>query len=302
MQTLLSGSSGLIGSALYRDLGRERHRVIRLLRKQPRTLDSYQDRNSRFWDPDEGSLDQAAFEGVEAVVHLGGTTIGTLWTRAKKQQIRNSRVRSTRLLADHMAQLPMRPSVFVHASAVGYYGDRGDEILTERSAAGTGFLADLCRDWEAASAPARDAGVRVVHVRTGLVLSAHGGVLQAMLPAFRLGLGGRLGSGRQWMPWITLEDVVDVYVRALTDDALRGAVNAVAPKPVTNAEFTRTLGRAIHRPTLFPVPAFVLHMLPGKMADEALLASERVVPEVLRNAGFKYRHPALPEALAAALT
>jgi hypothetical protein len=298
MHVLIAGASGLIGSALVPRLAAGGHKVTRLVRAPARA-----DEGARLWDPAGGALDAGALSDVDAVVHLGGASIGSLWTPGKKLELRSSRVRSTRLIADRISDLARtkRPPVFVHASGAGYYGDRGDEILTESSPPGHGFLPDLCRDWEAASKPAKDAGARVVHVRTGLVLSRHGGVLGAMLPAFRLGLGARLGDGAQWMPWISLEDVAQVYVKALTDDSLQGPVNAVAPETVRNAEFTRAVGALVERPARLAAPAFVLRLLPGGMADEALLASERVVPEALLRTRFPYRHASLPEALAAAM-
>lgn len=294
MHVLISGSSGFLGSALIPRLLAEGNRVTRLIR----TGSSRGGGEVREWSPDTESLDPRVFEGIDAVVHLGGASIGSLWTRRRKELLRASRVRTTRLLAERIASAAPRPPVFVHASAVGYYGDRGDEILTESSAPGTGFLADLCRDWEAASMPAVDAGVRVVRVRTGLVLSPDGGVLPLMLRPFRLGLGARLGRGRQWMPWIALEDVIGVYRRALADAALRGAVNAVAPEAVTNADFTRALARSVRRPALFTVPAFAIGMLPGGMGRETLLTSERVDPAVLRGAGYAFERPTLEKALA----
>jgi len=281
------------------------HRVSRLVRSRGGSGDARGAARGpgatevRAWAPDTDALDPRVFEGIDAVIHLGGASIGSVWTSRRKELLRTSRIRTTRLLAERIASSAPRPSVFVHASAVGYYGDRGDEILTEASAPGRGFLADLCRDWEAASMPAHDAGTRVVRVRAGLVLSPRGGVLPVMLRPFRLGLGGRLGSGRQWMPWIALEDAVGVYLRALEDGALTGGVNAVAPEAVTNAEFTRALARAVGRPAFVTVPAFALAMLPGGMGKETLLASERVVPAALQAAGFQFESPTLETALAA---
>jgi uncharacterized protein (TIGR01777 family) len=298
MHVLIAGASGLIGSALVPHLAANGHRVTRLVRSPARA-----DGDVRVWNPEKGVLETETLANADAIVHLGGANVGTLWTPRKKRELRSSRVRSTRLIADRISDLARssRPPVFVHASAVGYYGDRGDEVLTESSPPGHGFLPDLCRDWETASNPARDAGSRVVHVRTGLVLSRHGGVLRAMLPAFRLGLGARLGDGSQWMPWIALEDLVQVYAHAVTGGPLEGPVNAVSPEPVRNAEFSRAVGALLHKPVRLAAPAFALRLLPGRMADEALLASERVLPEALRRAGFVYQYPTLPAALAAAL-
>jgi uncharacterized protein len=297
MHVLISGSSGFLGSALARRLTAGGHRVTRLVRGQARGRDP-EAGDARAWAPDSGALDPRVFDGVDAVIHLGGASIGSLWTRRRKELLRTSRIGTTRLLAERIAEAEAPPRVFVHASAVGYYGDRGDDVLTEASPPGAGFLADLCRDWEAASMPAQDAGARVVRVRVGLVLDAGGGVLPVLLRPFRLGLGGRVGSGRQWMPWIALEDATAIYARALTDERLRGAVNAVAPQAVTNAELTRALARAVGRPAILPVPAFLIRMLPGGMGRETLLASERVVPAALLESGFEFERPTLEKALA----
>lgn len=291
MHVLMAGASGLIGTALAPRLESEGHRVTRLVRSEPRSKDE------RAWNPGAGQLDADVLRGVDAVVHLCGASLASLWTKRRKDEMRNSRVRSTRLLAERIAEANPRPKAFVHASATGYYGSRGDEMLTEESPSGSGFLADLCREWEAASAPAQDAGVRVVHIRTAPVLSGNGGMLGAMLPAFRLGLGGRLGSGRQWMPWIALDDIAAIYARALSDESIHGPVNAVAPEQVTNGAFTRNLGRAVHRPVFLPVPALLLRLLPGGMGREALLASERVVPEVLERKDFPFEYGELENAL-----
>jgi uncharacterized protein (TIGR01777 family) len=298
MHVLVSGASGLIGSALVPRLTEAGHRVTRLVRPPARA-----NGDARVWDPESGALEPETLSDADAIVHLGGANVGTLWTPRKKLELRSSRVRSTRLLADRISDVARsrRSPTLVHACGVGYYGDRGDEVLTESSAPGHGFLADLCRDWEAASEPARQAGSRVVHVRTGLVLSHKGGVLQAMLPAFRLGLGARLGDGRQWMPWIGLDDVTQVYLHALNDESLTGAVNAVAPEPVRNAAFTQEVAAQLHKSARLAAPKFALKLLPGHMADEALLASERVIPEVLQRARFAFQHPTLPAALAAAM-
>jgi hypothetical protein len=297
MHLLISGASGLVGSALVSHLRAQGHRVTRLVRSPSAERD-----DAIFWDPEARTLDAARIEGVDAVVHLSGESLAAgRWTRKRKERIRNSRIRTTRFLAETLAAMSRRPAVLVQASAVGYYGNRGEEVLGESSRPGTGFLADLCRDWEAASMPAQDAGVRVVRLRIGPVLTARGGMLAALLPLFRLGLGGRLAGGRQWMPWITLDDLVAVLERALTDASFRDSVNAVAPSPVTNAEFTRALGRAVRRPTLFAVPAIALRAVLGEMADEILLASERVVPERLLAAGFRFAHPHLEGALSQAL-
>lgn len=308
MHIVISGASGLIGSSLAPRLSAAGHRVSRLVRvgrghgEAPNSGGGAGD-SAIPWDPESGVLDPSCLAGVDAVVHLSGESIaGGPWSKKRRERIRNSRIRTTRLLAETLAQISPRPDVLVQASAVGYYGSRGEETLTEASSAGTGFLADLCRDWEAASMPAQDAGVRVVRLRTAPVLSAKGGMLAAMLPIFRLGLGGRLGSGRQWMSWISLDDHLSIIDRALMDSSMRGSINAASPEPVRNATFTKTLGRAIHRPTILPAPEFALRMALGRSrADELLLASQRVTPEALLACGFRFAHPRLEEAFRAAL-
>jgi len=293
MKVLVAGSRGLIGSALVRFLVEGGHLVTRLVRGPARPGGT-----EIPWGPTEGKLDPGMLEGHDAVVHLAGENLTAgRWTPERKARIFNSRVRGTRLLAETLAGLAPPPKVMVCASAIGYYGDRGEEVLTEESSLGRGFLAELCREWEAASAPAAENGIRVVRLRFGVVLSAAGGALRKMLRPFRFGLGGRFGSGQQYMSWIALDDVLAVILRALTDDSLAGPVNAVAPDAVTNREFTRTLGRVLMRPTIFPVPAFALRTIFGEMADETLLASNRVQPAKLLTHGFAFRYPELEGAL-----
>jgi hypothetical protein len=293
MKVLVSGSRGLIGSALVRFLAEGGHPVTRLVRGPARPGGT-----EIPWGPTEGKLDPGMLESHDAVVHLAGENLTAgRWTPERKARIFNSRVRGTRLLAETLAGLAPPPKVMVCASAIGYYGDRGEEVLTEESSLGRGFLAELCREWEAASAPAAEKGVRVVRLRTGIVLSPAGGALKKMLLSFRLGLGGRLGSGQQYMSWIALDDVLAVVLRALIDDTLAGPVNAVAPNAVTNVEFTRTLGRVLMRPTIFAVPAFALRTIFGEMADETLLASNRVQPAKLLAHGFAFQYPELEGAL-----
>ena len=295
MRVAVTGASGLIGAALVERLSRDGHRVLRMVRRPPSGPDEVR------WDPAARQLDAAALDGVDAVVHLAGETVAQRWTPESKQAILRSRVDSTRLLADALARRAHPPRVLVCASAVGFYGSRGDEVLHEGSAAGSDFLATVTQEWEAASRPAERASIRVVNLRLGVVLSARGGALAQMLPPFRLGAGGRVGSGRQWMSWIGLDDAVEVVLRALRDDALRGPVNAVAGA-VTNAEFTRALAHAVHRPALVPVPVFALKLLYGpEMVQGTLLASQRTEPRRLQEAGHLFLHPALPDALRAAL-
>lgn len=290
MNILLSGASGLIGTRLGAELAAAGHQVVRLVRRAPVGA------GERRWDPDAGELNPEEIQGFDAVFHLGGVSIGEgRWTPERKRILRDSRVKSTALLARALATT--RPAVFVCASATGVYGDRGDEVMTEASAPGSGFLADLCVEWEAACAPASAAGVRVVNARFGVVLDPAGGALAKMLAPFKLGLGGRLGSGRQWMSWIAAADTTAALRFLLENQGLRGAVNLVAPDPVTNADFTRALGRALHRPTFLPAPAFALRAALGEMADAALLSSTRAVPRKLVEAGFRFDLAQLSEAL-----
>jgi uncharacterized protein (TIGR01777 family) len=296
MRVLVSGSSGFIGSALVDALERRGHEPIRLVRR------SDHGPNAVSWDPHAGTIDTAALPEVEAVVHLAGAGIGDhRWTDSYKAEILDSRVRGTSLLSETMAGLSRRPRVMVSGSAVGFYGDRGDEVLDETSASGRGFLPSVCRAWEAAAAPATEAGIRVVHIRTGIVLDAHGGALAKQLPLFKIGLGGRFGSGRQWQSWITLDDEVSAILHLLDAD-VAGPVNLTAPNPVTNAQFTHTLGAALHRPTLVPVPRFgPTLLLGGEAADALLYESQRVLPRVLQASGFAFAQPSLDGALATVL-
>lgn len=292
MNVLVTGSSGLIGSALVSFLLTNGHGVTHLVRVNPRP-----GRAEVYWDPAAGMLDTVGLEGMDAVVHLAGENIIGRWSAEKKARIRDSRVKGTRLLCEGLARLVQPPNVLVCASAIGYYGDRGEEVLREESAPGTSFLADVCRQWEAAAAPAAQKGIRVVHLRIGLVLSAAGGALAKMLPPFRMGVGGKLGNGRQYVSWITIDDLVGVISHALTTPTLRGPVNAVTPHPVTNLEFTQTLGRVLSRPTVLPMPAFAARLAFGEMADEVLLASARVEPARLLASGYSFRHPQLEASL-----
>jgi len=297
LRIVVTGATGLVGGALVPALRAAGHRVDRVSRRPPPpgTTDIQ-------WDPARGRLDRRAIEGADAVVHLAGESIAAgRWTAAVKERIRRSRVDGTRLLAETLGRLARRPRVLIAASAVGYYGDRGEEPLTEDSRPGTGFLSEVCRAWEAAADPARAAGIRVVHLRLGVVLAGQGGALPRMLLPFRLGAGGVVGSGRQYWSWIELADLVRVVDLALAVESLAGPVNAVAPAPVTNREFTRTLGRVLGRPTLLPLPALAVRLLFGEMGQALLLDSARVLPRRLERAGFRFRHPDLDGALRAAL-
>ncbi len=288
MDVLVSGSSGLVGSALVSALGHEGHQVRRLTRSGGSSPEG-----GVRWDPSSGMIDAAGLEGVDAVVHLAGENIVGRWTAAKKARIRDSRVEGTYLLSGALAKLSTPPKVMVCASATGYYGDRGNELLTEESAPGHNFLAGVCQEWEAAADPAREAGVRVVHMRFGIVLSTEGGALATTLPIFKLGGGGRVGSGCQYQSWIALDDVTGAILHALSTDSLSGPVNATVPDPPTNIEYTKTLGRVLGRPTVFPLPAPVARLVLGEVADELLLASQRIEPVRLKETGYDFRYPEL---------
>lgn len=286
LHVAVTGASGLIGSAFTRRLVMDGHRVSRLVRRAPGP-------GEIGWDPVAGRLDPNDLEGLDAVVHLAGENVGVRWTAARKARIRDSRIQGTRVLSEALARTRRHPAVLVSASAIGIYGDRGDEILTERSALGPreDFLATVGQDWEKAASPARGAGIRVVHPRFGVVLSPAGGALGKMLLPFRLGLGGRLGKGSQWMSWISIDDVVGALLHLVLNEALSGPVNVTAPEPLRNRDFTRTLGRVLSRPTPFPVPAAALRLVLGEMADSTLLASTRVLPERLLGSGYRFTHP-----------
>jgi uncharacterized protein len=309
MQVAVTGASGLIGTALVRRLEAEGHRVLRLTRSRPTGPDQ------AHWDPAAGELDPEVLAKADAVVHLAAKSIGDQlrWTARTKREILQTRVEGTGLVARTMAGLAGGPGsagpgelgaspsggprVLVCASGVGFYGDRGDEVLTEASSGGRGFLADVVRRWEAAADPAREAGLRVVHLRTGPVQTAAGAGLPKQALLFRMGLGGRFGSGRQWLSWISLDDIAGAYLHALTSDDLHGPVNAVAPNPVTNAEFTATLARVLHRPAVVHVPAFAPRLALGEFADEMLLVSQRARPARLQETGYRFQFPELEPAL-----
>ena len=291
MKILVTGASGLVGSALVPLLRADGHEVARLVRSTPGAGDVT-------WDPDAETLGAESLEGFDGVVHLAGDNIASgRWNAEKKRRIRESRVRGTRLLARTLAERQRPPRVLVSASAVGFYGDRGEEELTEGSPAGTGFLSEVCGAWEAATEAVEGKGVRVVHARLGMVLSKRGGALAKMLTPFRLGVGGVIGNGRQYMSWITLDDAAAALGHLLAADTVTGPVNVVAPAPVTNREFTATLGRTLRRPAVFPVPGFMARLAFGEMAEALLLASARVKPEKLLGSGYAFRHGSLTEGL-----
>jgi uncharacterized protein (TIGR01777 family) len=293
MRVAITGSSGLVGTALAERLEHSGHEVVRVPRRGVGGAPA--------WNPVTGWIAEGTFDGCDAVVHLGGASIGEgRWTAARKQLLRSSRIDSTRLLADHLGTLERKPRVLVCASAVGVYGDRGDETLDESAAPGVGFLADLVRDWEAEAQRAEQHGIRVANIRSGVVLAKHDGALPRLLLPVRLGVGGPLGSGRQRMPWITLDDEVRAIEFALTHEAIRGPFNAVA-QSTPNIDFIRVLGRALNRPTLFPMPGLALRLLLGQMADEMLLNNQHVVARKLLDAGFMFEHSDLDAAIAAVL-
>ena len=297
MKILVTGSTGLVGRALVTALAKEGHSVCRLVRPETNANDDAGGFNVA-WNPATGELGGAAV-GADAVVHLSGASIADgRWTPKRKEELRSSRVDTTRTLIEAIGRMNAKPTVFVSASAIGYYGNRGDEVLGEESAAGEGFLAEIVKSWEAEALKAEAWRTRVVLARFGIILAKHGGALAKMLTPFRLGLGGRLGSGKQWMSWIALEDVVGILKRAILDAAMFGAVNVVAPEPVTNAEFTKELAKALHRPAIFPVPPFALRLALGReMADALLTSSQRVGPKKLVALKYSFRFPTLGSAL-----
>jgi len=293
MRIAISGAGGLIGSALRRAFSADGHDVVRLVRRPLSPGEA-----AVRWDPGNGIVGTAGLEGLDAAVHLAGENIAAgRWSAARKAAIRDSRVTGTRVLCEALAGLASPPKTLVCASATGYYGARGDEEVGEDAPGGTGFLADVCREWEAASAPAARRGIRVVSLRIGMVLAAHGGALARMLPVFRAGLGGPLGNGAQYVSWIGLDDLPPVLLHVLSNRDLRGPVNAVAPQPVTNREFAEALGAVLSRPVLLRVPAFVLRLALGEMADALLLSGCRAVPRRLQESGYRFRHPEISGAL-----
>jgi uncharacterized protein (TIGR01777 family) len=316
MKIVVTGSTGLVGTALVNALARDGHTVCRLLRRETITGRGKKDQEKQglagqvvdiAWDPEDPSASSLAdsqekVDGAEGVVNLAGTSIaGGKWTTERKMLLRSSRVRTTGALVAALQKANLRPRVLVSASAIGYYGSRGEELMTEESKSGEGFLAVVSREWEAEAVKGEALGMRVVLARFGIILAKHGGALSQMMRPFRFGVGGKIGSGQQWMSWITLPDVVGVIRYALENVAVTGAVNVVAPQPVRNAEFTRELARAMHRPAIFPAPAFALRLALGEMADALLLSSQRVKPAFLERERYPFLHPDLPSALATIL-
>ncbi len=290
MKIVVSGASGLVGSALTEFLHSEGHEILKLSRGNGNG-------KSVHWDPEAGTINASELEGVDAVVHLAGESVAQRWNDVTKNKIRDSRIKGTRTIAECVAKLSRKPQVLVCASAIGYYGDRGSEPLTEESMPGTGFLAGVCREWEDSASPAAAGGVRIVNLRFGVIISKSGGALAKMLPIFQLGAGGNLGSGNQYMSWIDIEDAVRAIDFAINTNALAGPVNVVGPKPCTNAEFTSTLGKVLHRPTFLPVPSFGPRLLFGEMADEMLFSGAKVLPSKLEKNGFKFQYGDLESAL-----
>ncbi len=286
MKILIAGSSGLIGQALREYFVSRGEEVFRLIR-------SNGIKKGILWDPAEGKINAEQIEGFDAVINLAGENIASYWTKSKKKKILESRIQSTETLSHCLATLKKPPKVFINASAIGFYGSKGDEILSEASPQGSGFLSSVCKQWEAATKPAVDKGIRTVFLRTGIVISTEGGALTKMLIPFRLGLGGVVGPGTQYMSWIALDDLVSIIAFIIDNEAIEGPVNAVAPHPVTNREFTKTLGNVIKRPTIFPLPSLIARFVAGEMADEMLLSSLRAEPRVLLAAGYHYQYPHL---------
>ena len=296
MKVLVTGASGLIGTVLRKSFAAKGWEMLSATRHQPKSENEVQ------WSIEEGFTDLSKLEGVDAVVHLAGESVnGLRWTDEKKKAIRDSRVLGTRNLVAALGKLKDRPKVLVSSSAIGFYGERGDEEITESSASGVGFLADVSKEWESEARRAEDAGIRTVLLRTGIVLSKDGGALGTMLLPFKLGVGGVVGSGKQWMSWISLDDHVRAIEFVIEHDSIRGAVNSASPHPVTNEEFTKVMGDVLYRPTFLPLPEFVVSMALGEMGDELLLTSTKIVPKRLEDAGFKFEYPELKAALEHAL-
>jgi len=291
MRIAIAGASGLVGKALTPLLEAEGHDVVRLVRSWPKAGEIE-------WHPNQDSIDTGKLEGFDAIINLAGENVAEgRWTDEKKKKIHDSRVNGTHLLSEAIAKLTTKPRCFLCASATGIYGDRGDETLDEQSESGGGFLAGVCREWEKATEPAHRAGVRVVNFRFGPILARAGGMLEKMLTPFKMGLGGKIGSGKQYISWVAIEDAVAVIKRVLNDESIRGPLNVVSPKPVTNERFTRALGEVLSRPTVMAVPAFAARLAFGEMADEMLLVSQKVIPKKLQAAGFQFEYSDLETAL-----
>ena len=291
MKILVAGASGLVGSALIPVLESEGTEITGLVRSSPKA-------NEIEWHPNHGGIDATRLEGFDAIINLAGENIAEgRWTDEKKRKIRDSRVDGTHLLSEAIAKLATKPRVFLCASATGFYGDRDDEILDETSDSGGGFLANVCRDWEGATESAAKAGVRVVNLRFGPIFAREGGMLGKMLTPFKMGMGGKVGSGKQYISWVAIDDVIGAIKLALADESIHGALNVVSPNPVTNEEFTKTLGEVLSRPTVMSIPAFAARLVFGEMADEMLLVSQRVAPKKLNEAGYQFKHPELESAL-----
>lgn len=292
MKVLITGASGLVGTALQKSFGEKGYEMLLASRSESKDASHIQ------WSTEDGFAEPERLEGLDAVIHLAGESVnGLRWTDEKKKAIRDSRVLGTRNIVEAISKLKNKPKVFVSASAIGFYGERGDEELTESSNVGSGFLADVSREWEAESRRAEDAGIRTVLLRTGIVLSKDGGALGTMLLPFKLGVGGVVGSGKQWMSWISLDDHIAAINFVIENEAIRGAVNSVSPNPITNEEFTKTMGDVLYRPTFIPLPEFAVSMLLGEMGDALLLASTKVLPKRLADAGFAFKYPELISAL-----
>ncbi len=298
MKVLITGANGLLGSKLCEFFRNEGHQVVRMLRGNPERNTS----TELYWDPVAGKIDVSSLEGMDAVVHLVGETVAQRWTDDAKQKIIQSRIKSTDLLCRSLAQLKKRPEVLIAGSAIGYYGDRGQLSVTEEASVGSGFLADLCVKWETATKPATEAGIRTINMRTGVVLSKEGGALSKMLTPFQMGAGGILGDGKQYMSWIAMPDVLNAVKFMIENKNLSGPVNLVASNPVTNQDFTKALGKVLHRPTICPVPAPVVKLLMGQMADEMLLSGAKVLPSKLESAGYKFKYPFIEDGLREAVS
>ncbi len=293
MKILIAGSSGLVGSELIKCFKGRGHEVMRLVRSEEQLSD-----DTLLWDPEHHELKLSDFENFDVVINLAGENISIgRWTDEKKQKIRDSRVMGTHMLAELLARLENPPKLFLNASAIGYYGNRGDEVMTESSEPGAGFLSDVCQKWEEATDPAKNAGIRVVKLRIGVVLSTSGGALARMLLPFKLGLAGVIGSGKQYMSWIAMDDLIGIVLHIVNHENLEGPINAVSPHPVTNYAFTKALGKVLKRPTIFPMPAWVARFIMGEMADSLVLSSTRVAPNVLQQSDYTFLYPSIDKAL-----